>query len=183
MAFPGRPSLGLGGGASNPKRGHRGGGAGREAGAGENPPGRHPEWLISADESLFSFRLNTLNRAPSDVYLHSLRANAGGGPKRLQGHAGVGGCRELRGLLRGGDGGVGEERGVSRTQRSKSKQPGALRPSWRRGERNSPWSAFLPCGPRQSGQVGCWRTVHLSTQALEPAALCVMGAVVSSFNR
>lgn len=77
----GATRLGLRGGTSTPKRGHSGGGTG--GGAGENPLGRHPEWLISADESLFSFRLNTLNRAPSDVYLHSLRANAGGGP-RLQ---------------------------------------------------------------------------------------------------
>lgn len=61
----------------------------------ENPPGKHPEWLISADESLFSFRLNTLNRAPSDVYLHSLRANAGGGPGRLQGHSRAGGGEKL----------------------------------------------------------------------------------------
>lgn len=76
----------LGGGASRrglqSREGPQGGGKGREAGAGKNPLGRNPEWIISADESLFSFRLNTLNRAPSDVYLHSLRANAGGGPRR-----------------------------------------------------------------------------------------------------
>lgn len=71
-------------------------------GAGENPPGRHPEWLISADESLFSFRLNTLNRAPSDVYLHSLRANAGegrgaGATRRLGGLAGSSGPPPQRG--------------------------------------------------------------------------------------
>lgn len=154
MAFPGRPSLGLVGGASNPKWGHRGGGAGREAGVGENPPGRHPEWLISADESLFSFRLNTLNRAPSDVYLHSLRANAGGGPRRRQGHAGVGGSSAVGMAVWG-------RRGVfPRTQRSKSKQPRALRPSWRRGERNSPWSAFLPSGPRRADR---WGVGELST--------------------
>lgn len=72
-AFPGRPKLPTGEAGFQSPGGPPGGGAG------ENPPGRHPEWLISADESLFSFRLNTLNRAPSDVYLHSLRANAGEG--------------------------------------------------------------------------------------------------------
>lgn len=82
QVFPGRPRLELGGGGLQSQEGQQGDGTGQEAGEGENPPGRHPEWLISADESLFSFRLNTLNRAPSDVYLHSLRANVGGGPRQ-----------------------------------------------------------------------------------------------------
>lgn len=88
----GSTRLGLRGGISVPKRGHsRGEAQGPGGGAGENPLGRHPEWLISADESLFSFRLNTLNRAPSDVYLHSLRANAGGGPRLQRPGLGVAG--------------------------------------------------------------------------------------------
>lgn len=102
--FPRLPSLGLRGGERGLQSQEEppGGGAGREAGAGENPPGRHPEWLISADESLFSFRLNTLNRAPSDVYLHSLRANAGGGPRRRRGHTRAGGRREAPASSAGG---------------------------------------------------------------------------------
>lgn len=84
--FPARPELGLWGRSlQSPEGRHRRVARARRQER-ENPPGKHPEWLISADESLFSFRLNTLNRAPSDVYLHSLRANAGGGPGRLQGH-------------------------------------------------------------------------------------------------
>lgn len=78
--FPGKPKLKQWGrGLQSPEGRHRGVAWARRQER-ENPPGKHPEWLISADESLFSFRLNTLNRAPSDVYLHSLRANAGGGP-------------------------------------------------------------------------------------------------------
>lgn len=84
--------LGLRGQTTIPKRGHKRGEAqGPGGGAGENPLGRPPEWLISANESLFSFRLNTLNRAPSDVYLHSLRANAGGGPRLQRPGLGVAG--------------------------------------------------------------------------------------------
>lgn len=98
-----RPSLGGPGwgwweGAFNLKRGNRRW-HGREAGAGENPLGRHLEWLISADESLFSFCLNTLNRAPSDVYLHSLRANVGGraqGSSRGRATPGLGASRKLQ---------------------------------------------------------------------------------------
>lgn len=93
--FPGKPKLGLWGRGLQSPEGRHGGVAQARRQERENPPGKHPEWLISADESLFSFRLNTLNRAPSDVYLHSLRANAGGGPGRLQGHSRAGDREKL----------------------------------------------------------------------------------------
>lgn len=188
VAFPGRPSLGLGKGRGlqsleGPRLGG-GGGTGWEAGAGENPPGRHPEWLISADESLFSFRLNTLNRAPSDVYLHSLRANAGGGPRRRQGHAGAGGCRGVPGLLRGGDGGGGEERGVSPDPPLiKEGAPGPASLLETRRE-EQPWECFWTFLHQQSRQVGGpWGNPSLSyTGALDAAALCLTEAVISSFK-
>lgn len=132
-----RPSLGGPGwgwweGAFNLKRDNRGW-HGREAGAGENPLGRHPEWLISANESLFSFCLNTLNRAPSDVYLHSLRANVVGVGGRAQGIDGGGRARPLQGWGLPGSsrpplqwgGWWGEGDGVSQTQPTWKMQPPA----------------------------------------------------------
>lgn len=159
-------------------RGATGGRRGPGGGAGENPPGRHPEWLISADESLFSFRLNTLNRAPSDVYLHSLRANAGGGPRRRwrRGHTRARGCREAPGLRRGSRGGgwgAGERRGCF---------PALAR--GRGGGSGRPGSAFLCPGSRLTRQpVWLWPLSPSSMPALEEAILCTVWYNLSSFNR
>ena len=157
-------------GTSDPKRGHSGAArAGRRAG--ENPPGRHPEWLISADESLFSFRLNTLNRAPSDVYLHSLRANVGGGPRRRwrRGHTGAGGCREARGLRQ-------RQRGSG--ERRRCFPAPALESG---GGSGRPGSAFLCPGTGWTGQPGDPGGLYdygplspSSMPALEAAVLCTM---------
>lgn len=168
--LPGRPWQRLRRGGLQSQEGPQGGGAGREAGAGENPPGRHPEWLISADESLFSFRLNTLNRAPSDVYLHSLRANAGGGPRRRAGHTRAGGCRGSSAPPPRWERG-GRLRGVSQPQ-----------PRGRGGGRGRPGSAFLGSGTRWTGQVG------ITGQCLAMSPTCMpafvrCGAVSSSFYR
>lgn len=149
-------------------RGATGGQRGPGGGAGENPPGRHPEWLISADESLFSFRLNTLNRAPSDVYLHSLRANAGGGPRRRwrRGHTRAGGCREA-GASAAGSG-----------ERRRFFPAPALESG---GGSGRPGSAFLCPGTRWTGQPGDPGGLYSygplspsSMPALEAAIFCTM---------
>lgn len=143
---------------------------------GENPPGRHPEWLISADESLFSFCLNTLNRAPSDVYLHSLRANAAGRAQAAVATPGL----EAPGLLCCGEGGEGRGSGVSRTQPTWRMQPPPPLHPQPGGRRNS--TSLCSC-TRWTGQVGVMGTVLLRAKALSPgdlqalkvAALCSGG--------
>lgn len=157
-------------------RGATGGQRGPGGGAGENPPGRHPEWLISADESLFSFRLNTLNRAPSDVYLHSLRANAGGGPRRRwrrRGHTRAGGCREAGASAAGSGGGF--------------SQP---RPS-RAGEGAAAQGVHscvqAPGGPGSRGILGgCIAMGHCPPAPCWPwrrRSFAPCGTILSSFNR
>lgn len=144
---------------------------GREAGAGENPPGRHPEWLISADESLFSFRLNTLNRAPSDVYLHSLRANAGGGPRRRQGHAGPGAAGELRGSSAVGMAVAGRKGVFPGPSPLKGRSPGACVPPGgeERGQPRECIPAFWQQAERTGGDRG--GPVHLLHAGLRGSCL------------
>ena len=153
-------------------RGATGGRRGPGGGAGENPPGRHPEWLISADESLFSFRLNTLNRAPSDVYLHSLRANAGGGPRRRRrGPRGLGAAGKLHGG--NGDGVVWERSGVSQSQPTWRTQP----PAPREGRREQQPRVCIPAsrhwaGGDPGGLFCCGPLSPTYMPASEAAALC-----------
>lgn len=158
--------------------------SGWEAGAGENPPGRHPEWLISADESLFSFRLNTLNRAPSDVYLHSLRANAGGGPRRRQGHTRAGvllgssGAPRRRGWrVRGGEGGFPDPA----LYREEALGPASFPEERREGQPGECIPAVWHQLEETGGDLGDLSTS--SRQTLEAAALCMTSVVISSFNR
>lgn len=175
-ALPGRTRLEPRGGGFQSQEGPQGGGGGPGGGAGENPPGRHPEWLISADESLFSFRLNTLNRAPSDVYLHSLRANAGGGlGRRWRGATPGLGLPGSWGLRRG-------ERGEEQVSPA---------PALERGEGAAAQAVHscvqAPGGPGSRGVLGgCMATGHCPPAPCRPwrrRSFAPCGTILSSFNR
>lgn len=106
--------------------------------------------------------------------MHSLRANAGGGPRRRRGRARAGGCRprEVPGLSPPGMA-CGEGRGVSRTQPTWRIQPQALREG--RTEQQGVHPVFSHQVGLASGDHRGQSCCHPRTcRALKVAALCMV---------